>query len=438
MKEAKEPVGLLLDKVPSFLVRNSVVVCRFCSVGISSLEEMVQHWKEERGREGLVERRVEKVPHAEVVMVAREEKRVEEKQEERGGLEKIQETEKGEGECIGGSTGEVSGLVEHLDDKSGNEERGQTVHEVDKEMDPGSFLLVEEKNETFEPWDGVTIERTANSELSENNLKQDNVVAKILCDMCEYSCHTRGAFQKHTLRKHAEIKQTNKIKIVGNFASELQGQKRKQGKLYQCSQCDYSNDAKVTFLTHKYKTHGLETPHQQLMCHMCDYRTYVPGQLKNHTEAKHDGRIFLCNQCDFKTHYQNSLRTHDKIHNEQSWLQCDLCAYRCATSGNMKTHMDGKHREVSLKSYPCPDCDSVFKTSPARSIHKYAVHLKIRHKCAGCDYSHASKQVVKKHFTAQHSNAIFSCPHCSFSSNWLAELQKHSRGKVLEFKNKDK
>ena len=106
VKEAKEPVGLLLDKVPSFLVRNSAVVCRFCSVGISSLEEMVQHWKEERGREVLVERRVEKVPHAEVVMVAREEKRVEEKQEERGGLE-IQETEKREGEYIGGSTGEA-------------------------------------------------------------------------------------------------------------------------------------------------------------------------------------------------------------------------------------------------------------------------------------------------------------------------------------------
>ena len=85
-----------------------------------------------------------------------------------------------------------------------------------------------------------------------------------------------------------------------------------------------------------------------------------------------------------------------------------------------------------MKSYPCPDCEATFKTSPARSIHKAAVHLKIRHKCDGCDYSHHSKQVVKKHFSAQHSNAIFSCPHCSFTSNWLAELQKHSRGQVLE------
>ena len=66
---------------------------------------------------------------------------------------------------------------------------------------------------------------------------------------------------------------------------------------------------------------------------------------------------------------------HKSIHDKDNWLQCDLCTYRCATSGNLKTHMDGKHNETP--SYPCPECDSVFKTSSARSIHKVRIIITI-------------------------------------------------------------
>ena len=455
VKSGQEPVGL--SKVPSFLVsKKCEVVCKFCRRGVSSLNEMVEHWKEEGGREGLVDSMVgmEKVPHAEVVMLAKEEKNFEveknqeskEKQEEEE-EKRLEMKEKLQRDKLQEMEMEIDPfhlLLEQARVEPRSEEnprmevveigkageRGETDNkfsgeEPDQEMLEEVDLITvmnELQNESFETWEGVTIKRGfVKSEPCENDLKlanivRDGLVDKItMCDKCDYQCNTRGAFQKHTLRKHRDIEH-----------------KRKKGKLYECSECDYSNDAKSTFLSHKYKMHGLETPNQNLMCHMCDYRTYVPGQLKNHTEAKHDGRTFRCSQCDFKSPYQNSLIVHKKIHDEENWQQCDLCTFRCATNGNLKTHMDGKHEEVLMKSYPCPDCDATFKTSPARSIHKAAVHLKIRHKCDGCDYSHQSKQVVKKHFSAQHSNAVFSCPHCSFTSNWLAELQKHSRGQVLE------
>ena len=79
----QEPVGL--GKVPSFLVsKKSEVVCKFCGDGVSSLKEMVEHWKEEGGRKRLVDSTIvgmEKVPHAEVVMVATERKEVEKYQD---------------------------------------------------------------------------------------------------------------------------------------------------------------------------------------------------------------------------------------------------------------------------------------------------------------------------------------------------------------------
>ena len=473
----QEPVGL--SKVPSFLVSNkSEVVCKFCGSGMSSFEEMVEHWKEEGSRQGLVEmeRGVEKVAHAEVVMVAREEKEVEEnsdvgknQESDKNSLEikklqrdKLHEMEmeidpshllveearvEARSENLWTEVIEIGQAVKAEADERGELDQDFGGREPDQELLEEVELVTvlnELKNECFETWEGVTIKRGfLKSEPCENNLELTDIatdggdaslVGKIMCDMCDYASDTRGAFQKHTLRNHGGIKHTENMEIDGKFDPNKDSltHKGRKGKLYRCSECDYSNDAKSTFLSHKYKMHGLETPNQNLMCHMCDYRTYVPGQLRNHTEAKHDGRTFSCSQCDFKSPYQNSLVVHNKIHDEENWQQCDLCTFRCATNGNLKTHMDGKHREVLMKSYPCPDCEATFKTSPARSIHKAAVHLKIRHKCDGCDYSHHSKQVVKKHFSAQHSNAIFSCPHCSFTSNWLAELQKHSRGQVLE------
>ena len=169
----------------------------------------------------------------------------------------------------------------------------------------------------------------------------------------------------HTLRKHRQMGHTEAV------GDKFDPNHRKKAKLHRCGECDYSSEAKVNFLTHLSKAHRIETPNRSLMCDLCGYRTYVPAHLKNHTEAKHNGRIFNCNQCDFKTSYQMSLMHHKNIHDKDNWLQCDLCTYRCATSGNLKTHMDGKHNETP--SYPCPDCDSIFKTSSARSIHKVRI-----------------------------------------------------------------
>ena len=171
----------------------------------------------------------------------------------------------------------------------------------------------------------------------------------------------------HTLRKHRQMGHTEAV------GDKFDPKNRK--KLHRCSECDYSSEAKVNFLTHLSKAHSIETPNRSLMCDLCGYRTYVPAHLKNHTEAKHNGRIFNCNQCDFKTSYQNSLMHHKNIHDKDNWLQCDLCTYRCATSGNLKTHVDGKHNETP--SYPCPDCNSIFKTSSARSIHKVRIIITI-------------------------------------------------------------
>ena len=70
--------------------------------------------------------------------------------------------------------------------------------------------------------------------------------------------------------------------------------------------------------------------------------------------------------------------------------------------------MDGKHKDISQRSYPCPECDHISRTKPDLNSHKAAVHLNIRHKCEACDYANASRQMVKKHFIARHTN-IRSC-----------------------------
>ena len=124
LKVGQEPVGL--GKLPSFLVsKKSEVICKFCGAGVSSLKEMVEHWKEERGREGLMNSMVgmEKVPHAEVVVVAREGKEVEKNFE----AEKDQVSEK--------NPEEEMEMKEKL--------QSDKLHEMEMEIDP-SQLLVEE------------------------------------------------------------------------------------------------------------------------------------------------------------------------------------------------------------------------------------------------------------------------------------------------------
>ena len=450
-----------LSKLPSFSVNlGSEVLCKSCGGGVSSLEEMVQHWRKEKGgvhfgrpkipsdkngemvkhwreerSEGkLVSQGQGRVPHAEVVFVnnkqevevgvARKEdvkvmnnkevvmmnsKEVEvicskgdvnvmNNREEaiKNNKEEVVMNNKEEVVIAREEVVNVNVMIDKEEEvigrkeKDKDQERSNQLEDMecelkqemeDKGQEETGFLESVElgvasdlKSENFENCEREPAKRAFTSEAVKNDLKKPNAdgkgptnahVNKLLCDMCDYNCNTKGALHMHTLRKHRQMGHTEAV------GDKFGPKNRKMAKLHRCSECDYSSEAKVNFLTHLSKTHRIETPNRSLMCDLCGYRTYVPAHLKNHTEAKHNGRIFNCNQCDFKTSYQMSLMHHKNIHDKDNWLQCDLCTYRCATSGNLKTHIDGKHNDTP--SYPCPDCHSIFKTSSARSIHKVRI-----------------------------------------------------------------
>ena len=303
-----------LSKLPSFFVNlRSEVLCKSCGGGVSSLEEMVQHWRKEKGG---VDSGRPKIPS-----------------DKNGEMVKHWREERSEGKLV--SQGQ--GRVPHAEVVFVNNKQEVEVGVARKE----------------------DVKVMNNKEVVMMNSKE----VEVIC--------SKGDVNVMNNREEAIKNNKEEVGHTEAVGDKFGPKNRKMAKLHRCSECDYSSEAKVNFLTHLSKTHRIETPNRSLMCDFCGYRTYVPAHLKNHTEAKHNGRIFNCNQCDFKTSYQMSLMHHKNIHDKDNWLQCDLCTYRCATSGNLKTHIDGKHNDTP--SYPCPDCHSIFKTSSARSIHKVRI-----------------------------------------------------------------
>jgi len=468
---------------PAFSCHGETFACNLCPVQLTSMAELVDHWRWEMEREGMEVMEVEEkeVPHAEVMPP------VIEKQKVKGDVESGEDGQEDEEQDIPevkDSSMEIDpGLClkqEFIEGMVANLQKSY------KKRSPEGPKKCDQCSYTCEKQDTLRMHK-----FRKHSIKSEDADLKeaVVCDECDYSCEKRDTLRMHKLRKHSERADTNEtlscdqcdytcnrrdtLNAHKNRKHRGKGQKlvycnecdykctkretlgmhiykqhngampeAKQcdmcaftcmtmsglrqhknfehlGLTHNCTECEFSSRNKWTLANHEHQIHGKEfSGEKNIMCHLCDYRTYAASNLRNHLEVsrlnrilslfgfqvKHSDRMYYCDKCDFKSPYKGSANSHKKIHDEDSWFQCEYCEYRCAAKGNLQTHMDGKHKDISQRSYPCPECDHISRTKPDLNSHKAAVHLNIRHKCEACDYANASRQMVKKHFIARHTN----------------------------------
>ena len=83
------------------------------------------------------------------------------------------------------------------------------------------------------------------------------------CDMCAFTCMTMSGLRHHKNHEHL-------------------------GLTFNCPKCDFSSRNKWTLANHEQQLHGKEFAEgKNVMCHLCDYRSYAAANLRNHIEVRY-------------------------------------------------------------------------------------------------------------------------------------------------------
>ena len=71
----------------------------------------------------------------------------------------------------------------------------------------------------------------------------------------------------------------------------------------------------------------------------------------------HDGmKSHICHICDFKTSLVGNLNKHiESVHEGKKPYKCSICDFSCSLNGNLKQHIQSVHEKK--KSYKCTICD---------------------------------------------------------------------------------
>ena len=86
-------------------------------------------------------------------------------------------------------------------------------------------------------------------------------------------------------------------------------------------------------------------------------------------------------------------------------IECNLCNKEFSGKDNLRTHKKRIHTEPSSNLQDCELCGKQIKGKPITlKKHIEAVHLRIQHPCNSCSYQATTKQSLKIHMEAQHSN----------------------------------
>ena len=327
---------------PAFACLGETFACKLCPVQLTSMAELVDHWRWEMEREGMEMMEVEEkeVPHAEVMPPVMEKREV--KGDEDGG----------EGE-----------------------QDNAEAKDTGMEIDPGLCL----KQEFVEGLVANILK----------NYKKRSPEGPRKCDQCSYSCEKQDTLRMHKFRKHS---------VKSEDADDKEA--------VVCDECDYSCDKKDTLRMHKLRKHSERVDsNETLSCDQCDYTCNRRDTLNAHKNRKHRGKgqkHVYCNECDYKCTKRETLNMHIyKQHNGAmpEAKRCDMCAFSCMTMSGLRQHKNFEHLGLT---HNCTECDFSSRNKWTLANHEHQIHGKefLGEKnilCHLCDYRTYAASNLRNH-----------------------------------------
>ena len=486
----KEPVGgfPIGGEVPRFEEKDKKLFCKICGESVSSVAELVTHWRGELERRGgeKAEQKIQGIPYAEVKPLLKI---------------KPQDVKPSNALC--------SSIDVKLQEKPMENVEHKSEKFVDKEMFDLSIVKMEDLEEKLLECDncdyacnrsitlqkhkyskhslGITLDNIFKCDECEYvceqihlfrvhkkeqhkmriykcqqcdfacNLKNTlrmhrssnhkEMQREITCDECDYACGTRDTLRMHKLRKHSSYSKVP----TGNGEIEpiiqcdecayngLQRHfvlHRKKHKILSCNDCVFKGNF-VDLRTHRRKVHD----EKRYPCNQCNFRGLTKQRRTRHIKAKHEKSFQYCDKCQYKTTYADNFKLHLKTHDPETWFQCEQCPVRTPTNHMLRNHRDKEHHEITESQYNCLTCNFI---APTKS--KLYVHAKNhkeqkepeRQKCKACDFTHFNSHHLKRHFLARHTKTRFQCHYCPCNSHTSTNNNNSNNRQINNNNNKKK
>ncbi|KAL3124903.1 hypothetical protein niasHT_001796 [Heterodera trifolii] len=252
-----------------------------------------------------------------------------------------------------------------------------------------------------------------------------------------------------------------------NGSDEKQDTPRRSGKpkQYKCKTCQNISRSKKEQWAHA----RLHIPKQkQLTCELCDFVTEYKHHLEYHYRNHNGQKPFKCSICDYTCVNKSMLNSHMKSHTPVYQFRCQDCTYQTKYCHSLKMHLkkyshkrapgpsgfvdssdshgEDRPENASSSSIGREDTASFENGAPtgtlqsdghsegteligalATTIHQH--HLNGPPPGDTAEMELSSHRLLLQQQLEQMNgfirNAVVSCPHCSFSTGNIDEMNKH-------------
>ncbi|XP_063879690.1 zinc finger protein 729-like [Scylla paramamosain] len=336
------------------------------------------------------------------------------------------------------------------DKKDGNNEKDVSIPKVLVIATDGSVQVKEEKEESAEPTNDVTLhlQQTREGGLEEmdmlNPLKGQRVKdlpKKMSCPICNKVLTTKF------LRTHM-------LSHKGNLP-------------HKCRLCDKAYAQGTLLRKHMKNRHyeeflklGNKNPKKQkVACDFCEEIFNDIYSLEEHLWMHMDEKAFECTDCKIKFGMESNLREHYKSHYfkeakpcpvcqrefksigfyndhvekcQKRW-KCEQCGLECDTQEYYRKHHRSEHGGENVVRYHCSLCEKSFVER-----HRYDDHM-ITHSsekaftCHICLKQFKRQRPLNDHLVRTHSNGLFMCSYCSKTFQKQQDLDAHKLKHKREF-----